>query len=222
MVEYAKQFSRISDAELNTDERNILSVAFKNVVGTRRAAWRVLSSIQKKENNKSNNENVNKVKTYKSNIEKELTDICQEILDLLVENLIPACKTDEAKVFFYKMKADYYRYIAEYSSNEKKNQSAQKALQAYADASNIAKDQLESTHPVKLALYLNHSVFYYEIMQNPEKACGMARQAFDEAIADLDNVDDDYYKDTTLIMQLLRDNLTLWTSELIEDDVPPR
>jgi len=59
-------------------------------------------------------------------------------------------------------------------------------------------------------------------MQNPEKACGMARQAFDEAIADLDNVDDDYYKDTTLIMQLLRDNLTLWTSELIEDDVPPR
>jgi 14-3-3 protein epsilon len=53
-----------------------------------------------------------------------LTDICQEILDLLAENLIPACKTDEAKVFFYKMKADYYRYISEYSASEKKNQSA--------------------------------------------------------------------------------------------------
>jgi len=124
MVDYAKQFSRISDSELNTDERNILSVAFKNVVGTRRAAWRVLSSIQKKENNKGNNENVNKVKTYKSSIEKELTDICQDILELLAESLIPACKTDEAKVFFYKMKADYFRYIAEYSSNDKKNQSA--------------------------------------------------------------------------------------------------
>lgn len=222
MVEYTKAFSRASDNELNTDERNILSVAFKNVVGTRRAAWRVLSSIQKKENNKGNSDNVNKVKTYKQSIEKELTDICQDILDLLTDCLIPACKGDEAKVFFYKMKADYYRYVAEYSSGDKKNASAQKALQAYADAGNIAKDSLESTHPVKLALYLNHSVFYYEIMQNPEKACGMARQAFDEAIADLDNVDDDYYKDTTLIMQLLRDNLTLWTSELIEDDAPPR
>ena len=151
-----------------------------------------------------------------------MTDICSDLLDLLSDVLIPACKNEEAKVFFYKMKADYFRYIAEYSSGDTKNSSAQKALQAYADAGQIAKDSLSSTHPVKLALYLNHSVFYYEIMQNPEKACGMARQAFDEAIADLDNVEDDYYKDATLIMQLLRDNLTLWTSELIEDDAPPR
>lgn len=60
-------------------------------------------------------------------------------------------------------------------------------------------------------------MFYYEILQNPEKACKMARDAFDEAIANLDDVQDEYYKDATLIMQLLRDNLTLWTSELPED-----
>ncbi len=76
---------------------------------------------------------------------------------------------------------------------------------------------LATTHPVRLGLALNYSVFYYEIMQTPEKACKMARDAFDEAIADLDNVQDDYYKDSTLIMQLLRDNLTLWTSELPEE-----
>ena len=97
---------------------------------------------------------------------------------------------------------------------------AQKALTAYSDASNLAAQALSSTHPVKLGLALNHSVFFYEIMQNPEKACNMARSAFDEAISDLDNVEDDDYKDATLIMQLLRDNLTLWTSELIEDDGP--
>jgi 14-3-3 protein epsilon len=89
MVDYTKQFARIGTNELSLDERNILSVAFKNIVGTRRAAWRVLSSIQKKENNKGNSENVNKVKTYKATIEKELTDICQDILDLLNEFLIP-------------------------------------------------------------------------------------------------------------------------------------
>lgn len=208
----------MSTHELTLDERNILSVAFKNVVGTRRAAWRVLSSIQKKENNKGNSDNVTKVKTYKAAIEKEMTDICEEILALLTDHLIPKANVGEGKVFFFKMKADYFRYVAEYSTGDKKNQSAQKALQAYNDAGEVAKSALSATHPVKLGLALNHSVFYYEIMQNPEKACQMARQAFDDAIADLDNVEDEYYKDTTLIMQLIRDNLTLWTSELNEDD----
>lgn len=186
--------------ELTLDERNILSVAFKNIVGTRRAAWRVLSSIQKKENNKGNHDNVNKVKQYKSIIEKEMTGICEELLDLLSQFLIPNAQAGEGKVFFYKMKADYHRYIAEYSSGDKKQQAANKALQAYTDAGNVAKETLTATHPVKLGLSLNHSVFYYEIVQQPEKACSMARQAFDDAIADLDNVDDEYYKDTTLIM----------------------
>ena len=147
-----------------------------------------------------------------------MTDICQEILDLLTEFLIPNAQAGEGKVFFYKMKADYNRYIAEYTQGDKKQQAAQKASLAYTDAMNVAKETLSPTHPVKLGLSLNHSVFFYEIMQNPEKACTMARQAFDDAIADLDNVEDEYYKDTTLIMQLIRDNLTLWTSEIVEDD----
>ena len=116
------------------------------------------------------------------------------------------------------MKADYYRYIAEYAQADQKNLAAQKALSAYSDASNLANQALSHTHPVKLGLALNHSVFYYEIMQNTEKACNMARSAFDEAISDLDNVEDEDYKDATLIMQLLRDNLTLWTSELIDEE----
>lgn len=218
MVDYTKQFAKSSSQELSVEERNILSVAFKNVVGTRRAAWRVLSSIQKKENNKGNAENVQKVKNYKHKIELELTEICQDILELLEEYLVPNSQSEEAKVFFNKMKADYFRYKAEYAQDAQRHQAAQQALQAYEDARQQAKNSLSNTHPLKLGLALNHSVFHYEIMQNPEKACQMARTAFDEAIQDLDNVQDEFYKDATLIMQLLRDNLLLWTSELIEDD----
>lgn len=69
------------------------------------------------------------------------------------------------------------------------------------------------THPIRLGLALNYSVFYYEILNNPEKACSIAKTAFDGAIAELDNLREDQYKDSTLIMQLLRDNLTLWTSD---------
>jgi len=67
-------------------------------------------------------------------------------------------------------------------------------------------------------LALNFSVFYYEILNAPDQACHLAKQAFDDAIAELDTLSEESYKDSTLIMQLLRDNLTLWTSS--ETDAP--
>ncbi|KAJ2815747.1 14-3-3-like protein GF14-C, partial [Coemansia sp. 'formosensis'] len=77
--------------------------------------------------------------------------------------------------------------------------------------------ELASTHPIRLGLALNFSVFYYEIANSPEKACKLAKDAFDDAISELDNLSEESYKDSTLIMQLLRDNLTLWTSDLNEE-----
>jgi len=77
---------------------------------------------------------------------------------------------------------------------------------------------LPPTHPIRLGLALNFSVFYYEILNSPDRACHLAKQAFDDAIAELDTLSEDSYKDSTLIMQLLRDNLTLWTSDMQGDD----
>merc|ERR1712063_225985 len=90
---------------------------------------------------------------------------------------------------------------------------AESARVAYSDAQTVAEKGLAVTHPIRLGLALNYSVFQYEVLQNPEEACKMARTAFEDAIAELDNVAEDSYKDSTLIMQLLRDNLTLWTSD---------
>ena len=217
MVEYVTHFSKQGEEELSIDERNILSVAFKNVVGTRRAAWRVISLIERKESKKGSSQNVEKAKNYKQMIEQELTQKCKNILDLLNESLLPKVKSQEGEVFFNKMKGDYYRYIAEYAKDDQKEKAAQEALDSYEIAEQKSRDCLSATHPIRLGLNLNYSVFYYEIKQNANKACKMARDAFDEAIADLDNVDDDFYKDATLIMQLLRDNLTLWTEEVEAD-----
>merc|ERR1712226_1783049 len=111
------------------------------------------------------------------------------------------------------MKADYYRYIAEFSEGTEKSKAAENARLAYADAEAVAEKDLVVTHPIRLGLALNYSVFMYEVLQKPEDACKMARTAFEDAIAELDNVAEDSYKDSTLIMQLLRDNLTLWTSD---------
>ena len=80
------------------------------------------------------------------------------------------------------------------------------------NATDVAQTDLTPTHPIRLGLALNFSVFYYEILNSPDRACHLAKQAFDDAIAELDSLSEDSYRDSTLIMQLLRDNLTLWTS----------
>merc|ERR1712061_85447 len=199
--------------ELSVEERNSLSVAYKNAVGSRRAAWRIITSVEQKEKTKGNEEQAKYAKEYCSKVEKELQNICDTILGLLDTNLIDKASTGESKVFYQKMKADYYRYIAEFSDGDAKSKASESARLAYAEASNVAAKDLAVTHPIRLGLALNYSVFQYEVLANPDEACKMARTAFEDAIAELDNVAEDSYKDSTLIMQLLRDNLTLWTSD---------
>merc|ERR1712194_993489 len=197
----------------SVEERNLLSVAYKNAVGSRRAAWRIITSVEQKEKTKGNEEQAKHAKEYCGKVEAELQKICDTILGLLDANLIPRAGNGESKVFYQKMKADYYRYIAEFSDGDAKSKAAENARAAYAEAQKVAEKDLVVTHPIRLGLALNYSVFQYEVLANPDEACKMARTAFEDAIAALDNVAEDSYKDSTLIMQLLRDNLTLWTSD---------
>jgi len=213
MKEVAKQ-----PQELTVEERNLLSVAYKNVIGSRRASWRVVTSIEQK----GDAEKILIVKDYKSKIEDELVEICNDILGIIDESLIPNSTSEEAKVFYYKMKGDYHRYLSEFQKGGTRKSSASSALDSYTAASGIAGTELPPTHPIRLGLALNFSVFYYEILNSPDRACTIAKTAFDDAIAELDTLNEESYKDSTLIMQLLRDNLTLWTSDHTgqEEDAP--
>jgi 14-3-3 protein epsilon len=200
-------------SELSVEERNLLSVAYKNAVGSRRASWRIITSVKEKEKSKGNAEFEAFAAEYCKKVEAELQGICDTIIELLAKNLIPGATSAESKVFYHKMKGDYYRYIAEFTDGDAKKAAAESARVAYDEAMTEATKELAVTHPIRLGLALNFSVFHYEVLGNPEEACKMARTAFEDAIAELDNVAEDSYKDSTLIMQLLRDNLTLWTSE---------
>ncbi|XP_063066430.1 14-3-3 protein eta isoform X1 [Engraulis encrasicolus] len=201
---------------LSNEDRNLLSVAYKNVVGARRSSWRVTSSIEQKTVADGNEKKLELVRAYRETIEKELEAVCQDVLNLLDNFLIKSCGDDEAqtesKVFYLKMKGDYFRYLAEVATGEKRSAAVESSEGAYKEAFDISKG-MAATHPIRLGLALNFSVFYYEIQNAPEQACQLAKEAFDEAIGHLDNLNEDSYKDSTLIMQLLRDNLTLWTSD---------
>ncbi|ORY97642.1 tyrosine 3-monooxygenase [Syncephalastrum racemosum] len=210
MVGYMKDVARM-DTELSVEERNLLSVAYKNAIGSRRTSWRVVSMIEQKKDQKDHEA---QVKEYRQKIEKELYDVCHDILDLLATALIPKCKPDdpEALVFYNKMKGDYHRYMAEYSTGEERTKASTAAREAY-EAAQQGAESLSATNPIRLGLALNYSVFYYEILGSQEQARELASEAFDSAVADLDNLSEDMYQDSTLIMQLLRDNLTLWTDQ---------
>jgi 14-3-3 protein epsilon len=215
MLGYMKRVV-VMDQELSIEDRNLLSVAYKNTVGSRRTSWRALSQIEQKEESKGS-KHLALLKEYKKKIESELNHFCKDILDLLDAHLVKKATTAESKVFYLKMKGDYYRYIAEYATGDEHKKVADGAHQAYNAAQETA-NELKTTHPIRLGLALNFSVFHYEVMSDPSKACNLAKQAFDDAIADIEHIEEDQYKDATTIMQLIRDNLTLWTTEMQDED----
>jgi len=193
-----------SKHDLTVEERNLLSVAYKNVIGARRASWRTLNTDEHKDDEI--------IAEYRRQVEAEMDSICKDVLDLLLNFLVKNSPSqEESRVFYLKMTGDYYRYRAEFQPDDQSN--ATNAAKNYQAALTIAEKALKPTHPIRLGLALNYSVCKYEIQNNKKQACELARNAFDQAISKLDELDEASYKDSTLIMQLLRDNLTLWTSD---------
>jgi 14-3-3 protein epsilon len=194
--------------DLTIEERNLLSVAYKNVIGARRASWRTLNVDERKDDVL--------IVEYKKQIESELNVICLDVLDLLETILVKnSTEPDEARVFYLKMTGDYYRYMAEFATDKGYDK---KGADYYKQALEIAEEKLLPTNPIRLGLALNYSVCFYEILKNKKEACELAKSAFDQAISKLDKLEETQYKDSTLIMQLLRDNLTLWTSDNADSD----
>ena len=214
MMNLVRHFISKCSSEFTEDERNIVSVAFKNVVGNRRTAWRVLHSIESKEGKRGNEENKSRALSYREKVESELRSFCREILRIIDSDLLTKVSSDEGKVFFIKMKGDYYRYICEFAQGQYKEESSKSAQENYQQALNIAEQALDSTHPSRIGLALNYSVFNYEILGQHASAIAIAQKAFDDGIANLENLTDEQaYKESTMILQLIRDNVSLWTTE---------
>lgn len=276
MVGFMRRLCGAKESDLEGEERNMLALAYKNVVGARRASWRVVLTIESKERQRAetaHDENRSAeaargekraatCRDYRLRLESELAGVCDEVLALIRDTLLPRAGPDvaavlpavfdaleapgggaekpmeevetevarrldgeealtrvasgEAVVFYVKMMGDHYRYLAEFSveREEARTRAAHRSLAAYQVASEVAKLHLVPTSPVRLGLALNFSVFYYEIMSQPDRACQLAKDAFDHAIAELDQVAPDSYRDSTIIMQLLRDNLRSWTADM--------
>ncbi|KAL7254188.1 hypothetical protein ACSBR1_008567 [Camellia fascicularis] len=175
--------STSSGSELTIEERNLLSTATKKVIDSLRAARQALSSTEQNHNN-----HVALFTEYKSKNESEVSHICNRVLNLLEKHLIPSAYESESKVFYLKMKGDYYRYMTEFKVGTEKTEAVENTIMAYKAAEEIAVSELAPTLPTRLGLALNFSVFFYEIEGASEKACSMVREAYEEAMAKLDSL----------------------------------
>jgi 14-3-3 protein epsilon len=224
MMQFLEEMVKGKLEDLSSDERNLLSIAYKNTISLRRTAIRTLLAYEMKEKKKEESLYLTYILDYKNKIEQELENLCVKIINNIDSFLLKKASTGEAKVFYHKMKADYFRYIAENidenrlhnNTNEsKKKYYSNESMKSYKEAMAEAATELSISNPIRLGLALNFSVFYYEVCSDQDTACKIAKETLDEARKELVNVDEDdeEHKDAFSIINLLQENLNMWISE---------
>ena len=210
MVDFLKPVIKEKGAALTTDERNLLSVAFKNLVSQQRTAIRTITAI---EQNQKYQKFAGGMGEYKRRIEEELYKNCDEIINLIKAEVLAKAAEDESRAFFLKMIGDYCRYIAESAKEQRLEVTKTQALSSYLEASQLAEKSLNACNSIRLGLALNFSVFHYEVMTDVKKACELGDKALQDALDKLDECDEETVRDAQSIIELLRENLALWKEE---------
>ena len=214
MMSFLEDMVKTKTEGLTSDERNLLSIAYQNTISQDRQAIRTLLAYESKEAKKTDSPYLEFIKEYKVKVQKELEDLCNKINATIDSSLLPKATTDEAKVFYHKMKGDYYRYIAENIDGDLKKKYSDLGLASYNAALEASKS-IDYKNPIKLGLALNLSVFYYEVVSNRDEACKLAKETLDKSKEALQGVDEeeDEVKDAMSIVNLLQENLEMWNAE---------
>jgi len=216
MVSFLEEAIKLKSGEdFTIDERNLLSVGFKNLIGSQRGAIRTIGAI---EQNPKYQKFSGSLSQYKKKIETELYNQCMRIVNIVKDKCIGLAVDNESKAFFQKMIGDYYRYVAESASESTLEEVKKGALDGYLEAQTLSKE-LNACNPIRLGLALNFSVFYYEVMNDHKKACELGEQALTEALEKIDDVDEETFRDAKSIIELLKENLSLWKEEEADNAV---
>ena len=210
MYNFLKDVIAAKDTDFTTEERNLLSVGFKNLIAANRTAIRTIGAI---EQNPKYQKFQSALQSYKKKIEGELYGQCFSIVALVKDKCIKLAASSESKAFFHKMAGDYYRYVAESASGDKLTESKSGALEQYTLAQELSNKELGACNPIRLGLALNFSVFYYEVMNDHKKACELGESSLQSALDKIDECDEETFRDAKSIIELLKENLSLWKEE---------
>lgn len=215
----------------NKDEDNMLAAAYKRVLDAKRSSRRTLAAVELKADVAPWEAAV--ARRYRARVDAELRSLCAEMLSLVdrwLSSTHAATVTAQdpaTGVFYWKLRADYNRYAAEAAAADDpagRAAAVADSRAAYERADHMGRHALLPVDPIRLGLMLNYSVFLYQVCQQRRQGHDLAKGAFDDAVAQIDAIDAQMYDDATLILRLIRDNLTVWIQEnggVSFDESPP-
>ncbi|KAM7540867.1 hypothetical protein Aperf_G00000022556 [Anoplocephala perfoliata] len=217
MVTYMDSAFRLG-IELSPNDRNLLTVAYKNAILPRRRALDEISmAVQNAE--RENAPNYKCFLEYRRVVEGEIRILVRKCLAFINSCLLKDSDQPETKAFYYFLTADCYRYLAEFETGYERTESAENALKAYKNAFEIASGNLNATDPLRLGIALNFGIFYFDIVHCVDRACKIVQAAYDDAVAELDNLSEEPHKKTAVVMSSLKENMRLWMSPMSSADL---
>ena len=216
VINFIKEFIKLNP-KIEKEECDIISTGFKNMISDKRASWFTLNSMEHKEKKKKRN-TVKEIKEIKNHIENEIRETCKELQDLVDKELLPKNEEDEILVFLYKLKADYFRYICEFAEGNEYQDNLIKAEEFYKKAYEIADKKLPIINCNRVSVALNYAIFLYETKKDKKSGFDIAQYTFKESMKFIDDLEKPKYRDTLLIIQLLKENIIFWNSEMGDEE----
>lgn len=194
---------------LSLEERNLLSISYKNVTDVRRNSIHYINQFLKNETAQYPN-TIPYLQNSRNDIVNELKGYCNDLLTLVDEKLLPPCPDEKSRVFYIKLKADYCRYLCEALEGEEKDATAKKAQEYYNEAIEIVKKEYPRYSPSYLGIFLNYSVFLYETLHQTEEAIKTAQEISEVNIGELEQNSEAAYNESRTIINLNQENINAW------------
>ena len=216
VINFIKEFIKLNP-KLEKEECDIISTGFKNMISEKRSSWFTLQSMERKEKKKKKN-TLKEIKEIKNHIENEIRETCKELQDLVDKELLPKNEENEVLVFLYKLKADYFRYICEFAEGNELLDNLIKAEEFYKKAYEIADKKLPIINCNRVSVALNYAIFLYETKKDKKNGFDIAQNTFKESMKFIEDLEKPKYRDTLLIIQLLKENIIFWNSEMGEEE----
>ena len=206
------------DQKLSWEERYLLAAAYQNVVNPRRESWRILTTImeENERNCAPSNERVI-IQSHREKVEVEMLNLCEDFIKLIDVHLIGKSHTPDAEAFYFKMKGDHYRYMAEFLSGGRRADAVTKGAEFYKTALEKC-SALEPIHPDRLAVGLSYSAFLHDTMNDRKTAFLWTQGMYCSAIMQEERPPYHPYDKSPSILRLIRENLYLWASEVQDED----
>ena len=210
-AKYIEELKKKKKEDLTKEEKNIFYKSYKYIINSKRSALRATYLIEEKEKRHSS-QYIPIVTNFKNLLETEVGEICKNIINFINNILLKKALIDESRVFYLKMKADYYRYLCEIFPPNEKHNYVEECEKIYKDAIDLAQN-FPWSNSIKLSLYLNYSVFYYDIKKNTNQAIKIGKEAIKGVKKQLDKIKEEDDKDATFTLQVLKENILLWEKE---------